>query len=753
MAKNHKLAQGLGLGVVTMLLGVALLLIPAVLELEESWGLAWMFNLRGPRPAPPEVVVISIDRESSRQLGLDERPNRWSRSVHAQMVDQLSRLGAEVIVFDVFFRDQREVLSDRQFANALKNAGNVILFARLNQRPVEIPNYNGGLKTVLTDQLIPPVKLIADSALSFAPFPLPKVPARVNQAWLFKSGSGDIPTLPVLALHSYAASVFEQILSKLGESPIARGRYQAESGQAHRADRLSKLVRNVRQRAHNKSLDLAESMLDGSELLHESRRHFHALRTLHYGPDNHYIYFYGPPQSIQTIPYHRVIYAKYPQSSDSGSYEFDFRGKAVFVGNSERYQPDLRDDFHTVFSSGDGFDLSGVEIIATVFANLLEGRSVKPFDRIFSVILVSVWGLAAGLAFYAMPAVVAIFSAVLFAGIYLASAAIFFEWNGHWLPLVVPLLIQLPFALFAALLLRFLLGQRERERIHRTTRYFLPGEVVDYLPEWNQDDLVDAGRVVQGVCLASDAESYASFAENLEPRELKNRLNQYFELLFSPVQNRGGVILDVVGDAMLAFWEFKSNFEETMLHACQAAIEIQSRTSSVGSVPGENATLPTRIGLHCGEMMIGNVGAGNHFEFRAVGDAINTTSRIEGLNKYLGTRVLVSAQVAKQVDAWILPRCVGKFRLKGKDNPIEIYELVDAKENVDPKFVDLQEIFLIGLNQFEKGEWSEAKANFESAVAKFGVDGPCLYYSRLCEHYLAHGSPASWEGVNMLAVK
>jgi len=751
MSKISKLVRGIWLGVTIAVLGVLLSLIPAVLALEEEWGLDWMFNLRGPRPAPQEVVVVSIDQESSRQLGLDERPNQWSRSVHAQLVNRLSSFGAKVIVFDVFFRHERELQSDLEFAAALKNAGNVILFAHLNQRPVAIPNQIGGSKTVLMDQLVPPVAVIADSVLAYAPFPLPKVPARVNQAWLFKPSSGDIPTLPVLALHHYATSAFQQIQRQVGNLTVVQGQGIEEPDEAYDIESFSQRVRRIRQKVRNENYSFAKPIADDLGLMHGPGRYFNVLAALHHGPDNHYIDFYGPPQSIKTVPYYRVIKPHDPDILSAPGIEF--RDKAVFVGNSELYQPDLKDDFHTVFSSDDGFDLSGVEIIATVFANLLEGRSIKPVDRILSLSLMAVWGLSVGLAFYLMPSIAAVLSAVALIAVYLAIAAAGFKSNGHWAPIVIPLLFQLPLALFSALLLRYLLSHRERQRIQKTARYFLPGEVVDSLPDWKQEDLVDAGRVVEGVCLASDAESYASFAENIEPRELKNRLNRYFELLFYPVRDRGGVILDVVGDAMLAFWERTPDSEDTKLLACQAALEIQSKLSGANAQSVEDAVLPTRIGLHCGEMMIGNVGAGDHFEFRAVGDMINTTSRIEGLNKYLGTRVLASARVANQIEGLMITRRAGKFRLKGKDKPLEIFELVGVPEDIDAKFLDLRVTFLDGLEKFESGFWTEAKSIFEILVEKYGIDGPSLFYLRLCDHYLQHGSPVSWDGVNTLAVK
>ncbi|MGH8497669.1 MAG: CHASE2 domain-containing protein, partial [Methylococcales bacterium] len=622
-------------------------------------------------------------------------------------------------------------------------AGNVILFAPLNQHAVQIPDRGAGSKTILMEQLVPPIDLFAASALAYAPFPLPKVPARVNQAWLFKSGSGELPTIPVLALHHFAAPAFIDLQHELAKQASLSDSGAGVTGTDPEPDpgSLSSIVRRIRQtiQAH-------------PEFLPNSRpgKFYPALKAFYQGPDSCYIDFYGPPQTIATIPYYQVIRAK--ESNGYPSTGFDFKGKAVFVGNSEQYQPDLKDDFHTVFSQDSGFDLSGVEIMATVFANLLEGRSIRPVPRIYEFSLIVLWGLLIGVFFYLTPGFATIASAILSALLYLTIAATWFETKGVWIPLVNPLLCQLPLALFAALLLRYRSTHRKSRRIQQTAGYFLPREVIDLLPEWKREDLVDAGRIVEGVCLASDAESFATFAENIEPRELKNRLNSYYDLLFQPIRDRGGTILDVVGDAMLAFWETKSCPINSRLQACHAAMEIQTRISASRGCNLEFSILPTRIGLHAGKMIIGNVGAGDHFEFRAVGDMINTTSRIEGLNKHLGTRILASAQVANKLDGVVIRR-TGKFRLKGKENHLEIFELVCRSEDCQRDFLDLREIFLGGLDKYEAGRWREARSVFETIIKQYGNDGPSQFYLRVCDEYSKNGPPQPWDGVYTLKVK
>lgn len=745
---NVHWSPALRLGLAAAVCGLLISLLPAVIDLENNLGLSWMFGIRGPRPAPPEVVIIGIDDESSLNLNLPAGSAPWPRSLHTTLLGKLQNWGARVVVFDVFFRNKQDQQVDREFASALSEAGNVILFASLYQKRIQIPQPRGKAVTVLMDQLLPPLPQIANSAVSYAPFPLPKVPERVNQTWLFKSDSGDIPTLPVLAFHQYAEPAFKslhrELLNRLARVD-SELRIEPES---LNSPNLGIAVRRLRQMIQNHPELLFA--LNAHLLNPEISRFCEILKALYLGPDNHYIDFYGPSQTITTVPYHVVLHADDHDVVQTTG--VDFKDKAVFIGRSEPYQPDLKDDFHTVFSEDTGSDLSGVEIMATVFGNLLEGRSIRPVERIYRLGLVALWGFSIGVSFYLAPGFSAIGLAVFLSLFYLTVTAIWFGKTGVWMPLVTPLLLQMPLTLLVALMLRFRISHKENLQIQQTASYFLPVEVVSSLTTWKPGDLVNAGRMVEGICLVSDAESFTTFAENVDPSELQSELNRYYDFLFQPIQNQGGRVLDIVGDAMLAIWEYNGTPLETTQRACHSAIHIQNRIALKGGHRGQLSKLPTRIGLHAGSLIVGNVGAGDHFEFRAVGDMINTTSRIEGLNKYLGTRILVSEKIADHVGD-LVTRRTGKFRLKGKDDHLEIFELRCRYEDCDQSFFELREIFMEGLYQYEAAHWLRARAIFKSILDGFGKDGPSEFYWKLCDQYIRNGPPKDWDGIYTLKVK
>ncbi|MEJ2590915.1 MAG: CHASE2 domain-containing protein, partial [Candidatus Thiodiazotropha sp.] len=186
--------RSLGLGLLIGLLGALIGLHPATSGWEEGVGLGLLFQLRGQRPAPPDVAIISINGDTASQLGLGEEIPEWPRSLHARLIERLHQAGVAVIAFDIFFKKPRDEAQDAQLAEAISRAGNVLLVAYLERRRM----LSRG-RTLYIERLIPPLESLDQAAAGVAPFVLPKVPVRVNRFWTF-NGDNALPSLPVLAL-------------------------------------------------------------------------------------------------------------------------------------------------------------------------------------------------------------------------------------------------------------------------------------------------------------------------------------------------------------------------------------------------------------------------------------------------------------------------------------------------------------------------------------------------------------------------
>jgi adenylate cyclase len=168
--------------------------------------------------------------------------------------------------------------------------------------------------------------------------------------------------------------------------------------------------------------------------------------------------------------------------------------------------------------------------------------------------------------------------------------------------------------------------------------------------------------------------------------------------------------------------------------------------------PSDPHRLNTRIGLHYGDIFLGNIGGGDRYQHSVMGDIVNTASRIEGLNKHLGTRVLVSSEVVDQLGG-LLTRELGSFRLKGKTQPIGIHELICRLDEADGKQREACGFFAEGLGAFRKKSWEEAMEKFRRSLFILKEDEPSRYYIDLCESYQQNPPEEPWAGVVLMDKK
>jgi adenylate cyclase len=236
----------------------------------------------------------------------------------------------------------------------------------------------------------------------------------------------------------------------------------------------------------------------------------------------------------------------------------------------------------------------------------------------------------------------------------------------------------------------------------------------------------------------------------MTPEELGRFMNKYYETVFKPVKHYGGIVSDVKGDSILALWV--ANRPEAILRykACLAALDIANAINRFKQ-DSHTILLPTRIGLHSGNILLGSVGAIDHYEYRPVGDIVNTATRMEGLNKYMGTRILVSEEVVNQLDG-LLTRKLGEFLLAGKSKPVVVHELLCQKGDCSEQQRAICAIFAEAFDAFSKQSWDKATENFLKCN-KYGDDGPSRFYIGLCEHYKNNPPGEAWDGVIRMGKK
>jgi len=740
-------SKGLILGLAGGLLGALLGLGPWALELEENTGLEWLFHQRGATSPPDEIVIVAIDKRSADQLGLPNESEQWPRQLHADLVTKLTAAGVNTITFDMLFKTPRDPVQDRAFANAIDSADNVILFEFMKK---ELASSEATDQTMTIRKRIQPIPPLVEAAVALAPFPLPKVPLKVSQFWSFAPDAGDAPTLPTTTLQLYTLAAYDDFRSLLQQVAPQHLAALPSSQQAiiqHKA--LVPFIHQLR-RLFAERPTLMEALNSAAKHpanAFQQRELLLAFLRIYDRRHSHYLNYYGPPRTIKTIPFYQILQSD--STPEHRSQLASLKDKIVLVGYSAELQWEQKDGFYSVYSREDGLDISGVEIAATATANLLQDRIVQPLTPTAHFATLLLWGVLIGIIACLLPAIFAILSTVaLVAGYFLFGLYQF--GNTHlWLPLLIPLLIQAPLILFAGIIWKHLETLRERHNIHKAFSQYLPGQVVDQLSK-DASQLAPGGELQYGVCLFTDAAQYTRLSEQMSPDALGKLMNRYYEAIFAPVHAHHGSISDVVGDAAMALWPSAKPSPELCNAACHAAIELVHAVEQFNH-DHPSHQLPTRIGIHCGEILLGNVGAVGRIEYRATGDVVNTSSRIEGMNKHFGTRLLVS-DVVLHGQHEFLARPVGTFVLAGKSRPIKLHELICRNDEATETQRQLCAAFGEALVLFQQGKWLQAEALFKELTTTHH-DPASSYYSKLCQDLQRTPPPSPWSGVINIETK
>jgi len=714
---NTKFIKNSSISVLLVILSNALVfglftLTPWIQNLEENIGLDLLFHLRGEITPPNDTIIIAMDRSSAKILEIPEQRSIWPRKYHTRLVQQLDAAGAKVIVFDILFKNNQTETTDNAFSNAIKAAGNVILFEYLDKDVA-----NNQASNIIINKQIRPIQTLEQSASATATFPLPKIPFKVSQYWKFTPSAGDSPSLPAVALQIYLLDYFPAFISQHPMLSVPDN------------NNISFAMKTIRQQLIKRYYPPPLSKNHSIESL--------ALSNLYNNKNSEYLNFYGEAQTINTISYSRAL------SMSAEERRKVFHNKAIFIGASDNQQWNQYDSFHTTFTNKDGLDISGVEIAATAFSNLLESNSIKPVSLIKTFTLITLWGTVIAILCATLPAIFSLLSIIFLSLLYLTLATIVFTSYSIWLPIVMPLLIQTSLILLISVLYKNVIASREKNKIIKTFTQFIPENEIKQLLETNTSQH-NKGKIVSGVILFTDIVQYTSLSESLFPEKLSQLINQYHQTVFSIIHQYGGLISDAKGDSVLAIWPSE---EESVANinrytsACHAALDI-SLAIDISNTHCANPSLPTRIGLHCGEFHLGIAGSKEHYEYRTTGDCINTSARITSMNKHLGTKILTSEQVLKKVND-VTTRTLGRFKLAGKENPINLSELISKKPSQKPTTNITSHSFSVGLELFRKQQWQDAKKYFSNY---FNDDPAATFYIKYCDKFQQLTLPVEWDG-------
>lgn len=734
--RTRRAAIGLTVGLITGLAGALFGLTNWGATFERGAGLSWLFNMRGPVTAPSEVAVVAIDGRTGDQLGLPSLPREWSRTVHARLVEELTRQGASAIVFDMQFSTPKVAADDQAFATAVDKSDRAVLIELVTGKRQPLTDQNGRLTgSVWVEELVQPMPALVKAAKGLATFPLPKIDASVYEFWAFKESVGDAATLPAVALQIHALKAYPAWASLLGQLNVPEFKaLPRNTNQIGKAAQVRSLMRSFRSVFENDSeaSDRLSRLIENESAQRspEEQNILKALLGLYSGNAQRMINFYGPPGTIQTIPYQAALKGG---EGNPGKQAFNLRGKTVFVGFSDLYDPGHPDRFYTVFTSDDGVDLSGVEIAATAFGNLLTDRSIKLLGAWETLAVLVSFGMVIGMLAYFLPAMIGVPLAIALAVGYAATAQWLFNTGEHWMPLATPLLAQFPLALFLGLMGQYLLERRRGQRISKALSYYVPEAVARDLTN-NQSKPDAFNKVVYGTCFATDMSGFSTISEQLPPDQLAVFLNDYFDTLAKSLKRHQVDVTEFRADAIMCAWTADSPNVDVRRKAVLAAL---GAAEAIGAFRQRHTLLKAalRVGLEAGHFYIGHAGGGGHFVFSIVGDTANTASRIESLNKHTGTQILATQEVVEGLDGLLL-RPVGDFVFVGKTEAIPIVEIMASAAEVTDRQKQLAERFAEALAIFHTADWVRATVAFEELQKEFPDDGPTRFYIARCKAYL-----------------
>lgn len=376
--------------------------------------------------------------------------------------------------------------------------------------------------------------------------------------------------------------------------------------------------------------------------------------------------FHGPPGTFETVPFWRVHEGEF----GSGTFE----GKTVIVGATA---PSLQ-DVHATSTTGENL-MSGPEIQANAISTIRRGAPLSANPGWLDALLVALFGLIAPLASLRL-APLAAFGVAAGAGLaYLLAVQLAFD-AGTILPVVYPL-GTLALSGIATLTAQYLAASFERRRTRELFARFVPESVVDRVLDRADDELRLGGVQIEGTILFSDVRGFTTFSETHAADRVVEVLNRYLSEMSDAIFEHGGTITTYIGDGIMAVFGAPIEQED---HADRAIAT--ARTMLDEKLPRFNAWIREQgleefrigVGINSGLVMTGNVGSDRRMEYTAIGDAVNTAARLEGMTKGTGHDVFVSettrAALRGAEEGLVF---VDELAVRGRRSAVKVWSLAD----------------------------------------------------------------------------
>ena len=692
----------------------------ALQSLERSTLDVRYRHLNRPAAVDSSIVLATIDDASIRYAR-----NRlkvgwpWPREFYGALVDYFRTGGARAVLFDVLFSEPdfgranlNAQQSDERFAQALRAAGNVALAAQLT--PEDTMKNPWGASHAVGKS---PPATFRQPEYSGALAPIPSFQdgaATVGAVNVRADRDGVVRRMPLVYRLADTLTV-----PNLGVAGLQAGR-------------------NAASRSLLSSLPVGPT---GSFLLYW------------YGPGGVDGVFKEQYLSIKSL-IHSAAQLQVGETPTIPPSRFE--GKTVIVGGTaaglyDRHSTPVGVEGTTVGGEG---DYPGMEIFATFLSNVRQQHYLRDFAGGWPYGLALLMAVIGALLVVSRPERLG-WATVVMIGIgtvYVAAAAMAFYYLLWWVPVVGPALaLIVGFSVTSAV--SYAVEGRRRQELRSLFQRYVSPQVVDEVVR-EPEALEMGGEEVEGTVFFSDIKGFTGVAEQLSPPEVVEELNQYFGLATDVVLDRRAMVDKFIGDAIMAVFGAPVRQDDHAAQACLAALEMDQVLSDYygGTEDDDRPPFRSRIGIHTGRIVVGNVGTERRVDYTAIGDAVNVAARLEQANKQYGTRILISEATFQDAHPSIEVRELDLLRVTGKETPIRIYEVLAPSGALTEQEEDFRDRFEEGLRAYRTQQWTRARQIFSDLLAARPDDGPSNLYQQRVEERAGESLPSSWKGVHEMSV-
>ncbi len=449
--------------------------------------------------------------------------------------------------------------------------------------------------------------------------------------------------------------------------------------------------------------------------------------------------FIGPPGKFRFVSAAEVLAGSVPS-------EF-FRNQIVLVGGTAA---SFREQYR-VPTSGAAL-MSGIEVHASVANAFLSGNFLRDLGPSLAGLICLFLALAAGFLVPAMrvrTGLVAVFCIVAgYLGLALLSAYL-----GLFLPIVTPIL-AIALSYLAITVYRFVKVNRERQELRSAFEKYVSPSVINSVMA-HPESLALGGDRRRMTVLFSDLRGFTTLSERMDPSQTVNVLNSYLNAMTDIVFEEHGVLDKYMGDAVMAFWGAPVEDKHHAERAIRTAIRMRDRIVELNRTAffGPNIGLRAGIGISTGEMVVGNIGSHRHFDYTVIGDKVNLGSRIEGLTKAYGVEILATEETVRGLPKDYVFRQLDRVAVKGKSEPVRLYEVVGFGQAITPEVHDRLDRFARALALYEADDFHGASYAFADILALYPNDEPSRVFWERSTHFMDDPPPPDWKGVWVMHTK